>query len=520
MRRQVQILTLGLGLLLAPTLAVAQSGTGPGCIPDVTRSTTGRVLLFATTSSSPSLTGLTATYYTTGGPATVQVQIEASQHNPVVGTEPMVKWGPFSDTGGTQTTDFTTAKGGFKFWWLNVTSLTGGTAPTVVVSTCFSSTDPTDAAFNQPVPNVNARITSPLGSGASSAAVRVTPGTSSLFQVDGASQTTAIQTTSPAGLFHVNGTNPNPANPIQLLSYTVSTGTNAWIVPSNTDLVSAFIDFGTATGTLVTEILFDSSQDPSATGAHWIDGTGLMSYTDNTTGNTTSGNMTADGSAHSYTFFLPPGAIAFRLRGSGIAVSTIAIKLAVSPGLMLPLIDIDGFGYTYMAGDDGGGLVVAARLAVTPGNTSAQVQQSATLANSPTSQTFTAVNAQGVGLVESRVRWSKVSNPGAGSQATASIAAEAAVRHVAKMVCFSAGSTTAPAATSLTVNLRDGATGAGTVIWAGAAVITASTGMNISNFCTPELNLVGTTNTAMTAEFSASLANLIQTVTLTGYNVN
>jgi len=137
----------------------------------------------------------------------------------------------------------------------------------------------------------------------------------------------------------------------------------------------------------------------------------------------------------------------------------------------------------------------------------------------PTSQTLTARNSIGAPTIEKGSRFSVVSNPAAGSQASASIALEASVRHVATMVCFSAGSTAAPAATALVVNLRDGASGAGTIIWSGMAVITASTGMNISNFCTPELYLVGTTATAMTAEFSASLANLIESVTLTGINI-
>jgi hypothetical protein len=34
------------------------------------------------------------------------------------------------------------------------------------------------------------------------------------------------------------------------------------------------------------------------------------------------------------------------------------------------------------------------------------------------------------------------------------------------------------------------------------------------------LNLVGTTNTAMTLEFQALLTNLIESVSISGYNVN
>jgi hypothetical protein len=110
-----------------------------------------------------------------------------------------------------------------------------------------------------------------------------------------------------------------------------------------------------------------------------------------------------------------------------------------------------------------------------------------------------------------------VSNPAAGSQASASqAAAGATLRNVATGICFSAGSTTAPALTALTVNLRDGATGAGTVKATFQIIIPASTGQNVVPFCTP-VNIVGSYNTAMTLEFSAGLTNLIESVSLQGY---
>jgi hypothetical protein len=136
------------------------------------------------------------------------------------------------------------------------------------------------------------------------------------------------------------------------------------------------------------------------------------------------------------------------------------------------------------------------------------------------SSTLTGRNALGVQMVEKGGRWGGFSNPAAGAQATYSIAAEAAVRHVADCISFSAVATTAPALTALTVQLRDGATGAGTVLqqWQVVAVATATELVAPFGLC--GLNLVGTTNTAMTLEFSAALANLIQSVNLTGYNVS
>lgn len=147
--------------------------------------------------------------------------------------------------------------------------------------------------------------------------------------------------------------------------------------------------------------------------------------------------------------------------------------------------------------------------------------QSASLANFATAVTTTARNNQGSTLGEFGSRFTVNSAPAAGSQATASIAAEASVRHVATGICFSSGSAVAPVLTSLQVNLRDGATGAGTVLITFEVEIPASTGVDTAPFCTQFTGgIAGTTNTAMTVEWSASLANLKQTATLIGYNVN
>jgi hypothetical protein len=147
-------------------------------------------------------------------------------------------------------------------------------------------------------------------------------------------------------------------------------------------------------------------------------------------------------------------------------------------------------------------------------------QRTASLANDPTSQTTTARNSIGAQIVESGSRWSVVSAPAVSNQATASIAAEASVRHVATGVCFSAAATTAPVLTQLTINLRDGATGAGTVIAYWTVAVPAATGQSVAPICFPIGPLPGTTNTAMTLEFSALLTNLFESVTLNGYNVN
>ncbi len=128
--------------------------------------------------------------------------------------------------------------------------------------------------------------------------------------------------------------------------------------------------------------------------------------------------------------------------------------------------------------------------------------------------------AVGSALIEKGARWSVNSNPAVSTQATASKAAGGAgVRHVVDCISFSSGATTAPgAATALTVQVRDGASGAGTIIWERRVVAPASTG-TFNEFATCGLNLIGTANTAMTIEWSALLTSLFESVSLSGYSV-
>ncbi|MBZ5662703.1 MAG: hypothetical protein LAO08_20065 [Acidobacteriia bacterium] len=138
---------------------------------------------------------------------------------------------------------------------------------------------------------------------------------------------------------------------------------------------------------------------------------------------------------------------------------------------------------------------------------------------SPSAATLTAGLNLGPSLTEKGARWSVVSNPAVSTQASASKAAGAAgVRHVADCISVTAGASTAPTATSLVINLRDGASGAGTVLWS-VDVNAAATAANHGayNFC--GLNLIGSPATAMTLEFAALLTNEFESVTLTGYDV-
>lgn len=150
--------------------------------------------------------------------------------------------------------------------------------------------------------------------------------------------------------------------------------------------------------------------------------------------------------------------------------------------------------------------------------------RSAALANDPVATLLIGRNSIGALNVEFGSRWVVNSSPATSSQASASIAAEASVRHVADNVCFSAQSAGAVAASALTITIRDGATGAGTVLrtFQVAIPVASATGQQeVPIFCTPTgMGLVGTTNTAMTAEFSAGVTNLNEAISITGYNVN
>lgn len=129
----------------------------------------------------------------------------------------------------------------------------------------------------------------------------------------------------------------------------------------------------------------------------------------------------------------------------------------------------------------------------------------------------------GVNLSEKGARWSVVSSPGGGSQATASKAAGGAgVRHVVDCVSFSATSSAAIVAAIGVVNVRDGATGAGTIIWQYNVAFPTAAALGLQDVSPQQicgLNLIGTANTAMTVEFGAAVTGASQTVNISGYDV-
>jgi hypothetical protein len=109
--------------------------------------------------------------------------------------------------------------------------------------------------------------------------------------------------------------------------------------------------------------------------------------------------------------------------------------------------------------------------------------------------------------------WTATSAPVAGTVASAVLAAALGKRHICTGVTFSWGAIAAPVATVLTITVLDGAT----VIWTGVVAVQAAVGSGQAAIT--GLNLPGTSNTSMTAQFSAGLASVTEAVSMQGYDL-
>lgn len=116
------------------------------------------------------------------------------------------------------------------------------------------------------------------------------------------------------------------------------------------------------------------------------------------------------------------------------------------------------------------------------------------------------------------------SNSGATTPTISKAAGAAGVQHVVDR-CIISFATGATVSTALLVNLRDGATGAGTVVatWTvSSGLVTALSGVNSQTIDTgpSSLNFVGTAATAATLEFAAAMpANSAGAVTMFGHSI-
>lgn len=139
-------------------------------------------------------------------------------------------------------------------------------------------------------------------------------------------------------------------------------------------------------------------------------------------------------------------------------------------------------------------------------------------ARSASAAALAATSGLGVAQVSSPGMWSVVSTPAAGAQASASKAAGAAgVRHICAGILITHGAIAAPVATAGQWVLRDGATGAGAILAAGQVAIPAAVFQG-TPFLLSGLAIPGSAATAMTLEFTAGLANLLEGCTLFGFD--
>lgn len=115
--------------------------------------------------------------------------------------------------------------------------------------------------------------------------------------------------------------------------------------------------------------------------------------------------------------------------------------------------------------------------------------------------------------------WSQTHQPAANTIATTTRAAQSGVQHVCRAITASFSATgVAPTAIQVEVVLRDGASGAGTVLWSCGMSLPATAGASTVVALT-DLEIAGTTGTAMTLEFSAAGgANTVERVSLVGYD--
>ena len=114
--------------------------------------------------------------------------------------------------------------------------------------------------------------------------------------------------------------------------------------------------------------------------------------------------------------------------------------------------------------------------------------------------------------------WAIQHQPGSGSTATISKAAGGGtVRHFCSAISATVGCSTAPVATDFIVNLRDGATGAGTILMSWNLALQATAG-DRSGVVLSGLNIAGSANTAMTLEFTGGATSCIEHVALVGYD--
>lgn len=120
-------------------------------------------------------------------------------------------------------------------------------------------------------------------------------------------------------------------------------------------------------------------------------------------------------------------------------------------------------------------------------------------------------------VVKKSDTWTANHAPAAATQATiAKASAGSGVKNVCTSITCTLSSSAAPTAGRVIFNLRDGASGAGTILWTGALSLVAVAG-EWATLVVDDLWIVGSSATAMTLESAAApAANIFATVSMTG----
>lgn len=110
-------------------------------------------------------------------------------------------------------------------------------------------------------------------------------------------------------------------------------------------------------------------------------------------------------------------------------------------------------------------------------------------------------------------------NPVANTQATATHAAVTGKSHICQTIhCTLNATAAAPTAVGVSVVLRDGATGVGTILWASQMSLPAVAGQSSPPVEISGLAIAGSPGNAMTLEFTAAAgANTLETVAFSGF---
>lgn len=178
---------------------------------------------------------------------------------------------------------------------------------------------------------------------------------------------------------------------------------------------------------------------------------------------------------------------------------------------------VDATGGLMVRGEAASGAAVAGNPVLIGGQdgTNAVTLKTASAANLATGATA----GNGSAMVTAPADWAVNNVAGAATQATITKAAGAAgVKHVATSISGQISTVGTAQAAQLVFNLRDGATGAGTVLWSvGISLATNSTW----GFYLTGLHIIGSAATAMTLETAAApVAAAFASVALTGYDVS